>query len=260
MSHVSELDAFHADFCRAIAGDDSLSSAVVTHMAQQPGFAIYRNTVMHACIDALQANFPTIVRLVGEQFFRAAAGQYVAVHKPRTPCMLGYGASFPGFLRSFSPAAELPYLADVATLDWHWLEVHGAADCSPLPAAALAGLSPARLADIVLRPVAAARWNWFDAQPACRIWEANRLALPFDADLPWCGDGMLLVRRDANVTWHELDRPSCLFLDHCAAGMSLDAAIGALMSTHPDTAVDAVIAPLIHVGAFSLDSLSVSKP
>jgi fatty-acyl-CoA synthase len=31
------------------------------------------NTVMKGCVDALQANYPTIERLVGEEWFRAAA-------------------------------------------------------------------------------------------------------------------------------------------------------------------------------------------
>ena len=33
----------------------------------QPAFAVYRNTVMKACIDALQANYPAVTRLVSEE-------------------------------------------------------------------------------------------------------------------------------------------------------------------------------------------------
>lgn len=35
----------------------------------QPGFAVYRNTVLKACIDALQANYPTVNQLVGDHGF-----------------------------------------------------------------------------------------------------------------------------------------------------------------------------------------------
>jgi hypothetical protein len=36
-------------------------------------FKVYRNTVLKGCVDALAANFPTVLRLVGEDWFRAAA-------------------------------------------------------------------------------------------------------------------------------------------------------------------------------------------
>jgi hypothetical protein len=35
--------------------------------ARQPGFAVYRNTVLKGCIDALQANYPTVHALVGDR-------------------------------------------------------------------------------------------------------------------------------------------------------------------------------------------------
>jgi len=42
-------------------------------LAAQPGFAVYGNTVLKGCIDALQASYPTVCQLVGEEWFRAAA-------------------------------------------------------------------------------------------------------------------------------------------------------------------------------------------
>ena len=43
--------------------DDGLAHG----LAAQPAFAVYRNTVMKGCVDALEANFPTVARLVGEE-------------------------------------------------------------------------------------------------------------------------------------------------------------------------------------------------
>ena len=46
----------------------------------QPGFAVYRNTVAKGCIDALQANYPSVHALVGADWLRAAAHAFVHQH------------------------------------------------------------------------------------------------------------------------------------------------------------------------------------
>ena len=35
------------------------------HWSPNRAFAVYRNTVLKGCIDALQANYPTVGQLVG---------------------------------------------------------------------------------------------------------------------------------------------------------------------------------------------------
>ena len=100
----------------------------IAALARSPRFAVYRNTVMKGCIDALQANYPAVARLVGEEWFRAAAAIYVRERCPREPTLLRYGAAFAEFLARFEPAAELPYLPGVARLDRFWTESHAAPD------------------------------------------------------------------------------------------------------------------------------------
>ena len=41
------------------------------------GIAVYRNTSIKGRIDALEANYPTVSRLVGTEWFRAAAREFV---------------------------------------------------------------------------------------------------------------------------------------------------------------------------------------
>ena len=134
--HATALARFQDDFARALL--DPAQPA-------PPAFAVYRNTVMKGCIDALQANYPAVAKLVGEEWFRAAAAVYVRDHLPRTPMLLEYGAGFADFLARFEPAAELPYLPAVARLDRFWTEAHAAADEPPLDARALAGAGPGTL-------------------------------------------------------------------------------------------------------------------
>lgn len=76
---------------------------------------IHRNTVMAALVNALRLAFPTVDALVGSDFFDQTASAFAATHPPTSARLIGYGADFPDFLQR---AAPLPYLADVARLDW----------------------------------------------------------------------------------------------------------------------------------------------
>ena len=195
------LASFEDAFAHALFAAPGAADAAVADLVAQPAFAVYRNTVTKSCIDALQANFPTVTRLVGEEWFRAAAAAYVARERPNTPSLQAYGATFAAFLADFAPAAELPYLADVARLDRFWIESHGAVDAPVLDAAGLVGTDPGVLAGAVLLPHPAVRWAWFAESPVYSIWRDNRARETTGGDLPWHGEGALLTRRADVVEW-----------------------------------------------------------
>ena len=239
------LASFQQDFSRALfAGSDAAAS-----LASQPGFAVYRNTVMKGCIDALEANYPAVVRLVGDEWFRSAAALYVRAEPPRDARLQRYGEGFAAFLRGFEPAAELPYLPFVAQLDRCWTESHVAADARPADAAWLASLAPESLASTVLRPHPAARWAWFDHLPAYSIWQRNRSDDVAQDELVWQGEGALLTRPAADVKWSALARGGCAFLDACAAGRPLGEAAEAALGAEADIDLAALLSHLLQRGA-----------
>lgn len=235
--HASCIVAFQDRFARALLAPEQPAP---------PAFAIYRNTVMKGCIDALQANYPAVARLVGDEWFRAAAAVYVREHPPRVPMLVEYGAAFPDFLARFEPAAELPYLPAVAALDRYWTEAHIAADEPALDARSLAGLDPERLGSLRLRPHAAARWAWYEL-PAYTIWSENRGDGPAIPDIAWHGEGALLTRPADSVRWTALDAPGCALLEACARGESLAHAAGAV----PPAQLIGLLARLLDAGAFT---------
>ena len=79
---------------------------------------IYHNHTLTSLATALGDNFPVVRRLVGEDFFRAMARRFVVAQPPRDPCLSAYGVDFADFLERFEPARALPYLPDVARLEW----------------------------------------------------------------------------------------------------------------------------------------------
>lgn len=102
-------------------------------------FDVHRNNVIASLADAVADTFPVVRALVGEAFFRALAVAFVRSHPPRGPVLHAYGDAFPAFVARFPPAAVLPYLADVARLEWARVEACHAADAQPLTLAPSAG-------------------------------------------------------------------------------------------------------------------------
>jgi hypothetical protein len=254
MAMHTALARFQDGFAQALLAPDPAEipglTPAIAALARQPGFAVYRNTVMKGCVDALQANYPAVSRLVGGEWFRAAAAVFVREQLPGQATLMYYGAQFAAFLAVFPAAAELPYLPGVARLDRFWTESHGAPDAAALDPAALAGLAPAALAATVLHPHAAARWAWFPGQPIYTVWQQNREASDAAGEIDWRGEGALLTRPHSVVRWLRLDAAGCAFLDACAAGSPLAAAAAAALAAQEDADLALLMKTLLEAGAF----------
>lgn len=250
----SALSAYQDAFAAALLAEDPLAGAPpeLARLAAQPGFAVYRNTVMKACIDALQANYPTVARLVGDEWFRAAAALHVRRHLPSKSSLLLYGAEFPAFLASFEPAREVPYLADVARVDRWWTEAHVAADDPLLDPAALIALTARQMNCLALRPHASARWGWCDKWPVLTLWRRNREPFADDSDaIAWGAEGVLLTRPDGAVRAEALSRAGVALLDACAAGQCIERAVTAALGADARADIAALIQRLLEAGAFA---------
>ncbi len=94
--------------------------------------AVYRNNVVSSLIDALASTFPVVQELVGEAFFRAMAGVFVRQAPPRQCILARYGRALPEFIDRFEPARTLPYLADMARLEWARVSAYHAAEAEPV--------------------------------------------------------------------------------------------------------------------------------
>lgn len=247
---------FQSQFVQALFSGADDAPSEIAQLVSQPGFAVYRNTVIKGRIDALQANYPAVARLVGEEWFRTAAAIYARMDGASDRSMLSYGESFPAFLEQFEPAKALGYLPEVAQLDRFWTEAHASRDEPVLDPAAIAGLTPAALGGVVLHLHATARWAWFDAVPVYSIWQRNREKLECDSEIAWRGEGTLVTRPSGVVKWIELDASGCAFLDACRAGRPLAEAARAAVEVQGDTDLARLLAALLIAGAFSRTSFA----
>jgi hypothetical protein len=243
-------EAFHDAFEAALKGDAGALSPWLAD-AGAPGLKVYRNTIAKGRADVLAAAFPTVARLTGEAWFRAAALEFAAAHPPSEPAMDRYGEAFPDWLAAFPPARELAYLAPVARLDRAFSEAHAAPDAPVLDAARVAALDPSALfaARAELHP--SARIFWFDWTVAS-IWLSERGIEPAES-LTWeaSPEGLLVVRPRMAVEAARLDAGAYAFAKACRAGKTLGQAATAALAADPAADLRTLFSGLVSAGAFS---------
>jgi hypothetical protein len=116
--------------------------------------AIHQRHYKASLVTALLDRFPATVWLVGSEFVRHAAQQFVQEHPPTRPCIAEYGEHFPAFLTAQTGAHELPYLGQFAALEWHLGRLSLAVDVPGPKRANLSGFDPGALteAKIAVQP------------------------------------------------------------------------------------------------------------
>ena len=83
-----------------------------------PRFEIHRRHFIRSVTTALGQTFPGVVNLVDARFFAYAADSFIRAHPPTSPCLFEYGAALADFLEAFPACASLPYVGDVARMEW----------------------------------------------------------------------------------------------------------------------------------------------
>ena len=97
-------------------------------------FGLYRGNLTSTWSKALAAAYPVIAQLVGEEFFAALAREYGRAHPSASGDLNRFGADFETFLRGFEHVRDLPYLPDMARLEWQLHRIHYAPHAEALQA------------------------------------------------------------------------------------------------------------------------------
>ncbi|MBO6637496.1 MAG: putative DNA-binding domain-containing protein [Roseitalea sp.] len=213
-------------------------------------YNVYRNNVTVSLIDALADIFPAVLKLTGENFFRAMAREHVRAHPPRSPLLFRYGRDFADFIAAFEPARPLPYLADVARAERAWLTAYHAADAAPL--------DPAELAAIPADQIAGARFAAHPAFavitspfPVFRIFSMNRDLMDLAPVKMDQAEAILVTRPADIVTVSHLTPAGARFADALAQGLTLGEAAGLALETDPAFDLNGALTALLSAGAFA---------
>lgn len=139
---------------RLMAGTDEGTPAWIETRPREAAerLEVYRATMMDTLVRALRLTFPTVHRLVGDDFFQGTGRIFAQKHLPASADLNRYGNDFPGFLQEFSPCAALVYLPDVARLDWAVARALHARDAQAVEFSALAAAAGAEAARLRFIP------------------------------------------------------------------------------------------------------------
>lgn len=223
----------------------------------QARFTIYRNNVLSGLLRSLEETFPVSTRIVGEQFFRAMAAEFVRQKPPTSPRLGLYGEAFPDFVEVFPLASKLTYLADVARLEWVSRIAYDAADMAHLTVDALSALEPPALATtrLTLHPSTGLLHSCY---PIVSLWRANQpeengvLSVPLDT-----AENALVVRLGSDINLHRIGPLSARYLDLVTQGLTIEAAAETVSR---ETRVDLghMLVQLIEIGAFAANQQKIS--
>jgi len=216
-----------ATFAAAVRrADAALPKGVTSHSAEAPTrrFNVYRNNFYASLIDVLAGRYPVVQRLVGEEFFRAMAKVYVDQKPPRSAMILAYGGGFSDFLAEFPPVADVPYLPDIARLEWARHTAYHAADATPLGAEDFAGVPAEHVAALTLTlhpslTVVSSRY------PIVAIWQTNMFddeVRPVSAEVG--SEDAMIARPHLTVEVRKLPPGAAAFINALTDGQTLGGA------------------------------------
>jgi hypothetical protein len=195
-------------------------------------FAIYRNNSLISLTKALETNFPVTVRLVDERFFRWVAQDFIRRHPPCEARLSNYGGELPRFLARHPSCRGVPYVAEVARLEWSISTSLHRQELQPCLADALTGLgSEASAARLILQPTSdfiPTRWPAFD------IWTAHQSeTVELPSTITRKTSYVQVIRRDSRVLLTSLPAGRFAFRRGLARGSTLLAAVQRAISRDP---------------------------
>ncbi len=220
------LRELQQSIARGILADKPESLAAIVRedgLAFDKRLQVYRNNTMISLTEALKATYPVVAALVGDRFFGFAAKSFISGNPPQAPRLAEYGGGFAAFLAAFEPAGTLPYLADVAALEWAVNEAHHASDDSALTPRDLATVPPEKSAALVLALRRSCRLL-HSGYRVDRLWLAHQPGGSLQ-DLAIDGQCHILVYRPQDdVEMMTLDAAGFALLSRISEGAALEAA------------------------------------
>lgn len=193
--------------------------------------AVYAEGYAARMREALTEVYEAVHHVLGERAFTELAEAYARRFPSQDYNLSFAGRSLPEFLTDYPLTRSLPFLPDLASLEWLICRAFHAFDQPPLAVSPLASMSPERWEQVTLRfqpSVGAAASAW----PIRDLWAAR--AIPrAEMDLQVAGrpQHVLVCRRGEQVACELLDPREYRLLDGLLRGGTLGAVCGELAAS-----------------------------
>jgi len=250
----AEIHETPSDQNRFIPQQGDFTSQQGGFTSQQRGFTpeqrvqIYRNNNFLGLQSALEAVYPVVKKLLGDEFFSHLVGSYSHRYFSFSGNVHDYGSGFSNFVKTFSGLESLPYLTDVARLEWAYHEVFHATESRVLNMDALARLGQ-QSADTLQLSVSIACQRVSSAFPVLRIWQVNQQTAGEGSDSPIDLDEgharLLVIRSSDHVEIHPVDDGVYALFSALSRGKTLTEACGQALQQEPECDVNAALHYLV---------------
>jgi len=202
-------------------------------VAGEARLAVYADGYLARTQEALAEVYEAVHHVLGDRAFTELSRAYAQSHASQEYNLSLFGRQLPAFL-STSPLAErLPFLPDLAALEWRVAQAFHAFDAPPLDPRELAvrSLDDWQAARLIFQPSVAVVVS---AWPVLDIWEARtRPMSEINIDVVNRPQGVLVSRQEWQVRCRLLERPACDVLRELLAGQSLGGACASLAARYP---------------------------
>ncbi|MGY5453322.1 HvfC/BufC family peptide modification chaperone [Agarivorans sp. MS3-6] len=123
------LKQLQSDFAESLKRSNTALNHRLASSALSPdqSIQIYQNNYVLSLSEALAATYPTVQQLVGEEYFNFCAKSFILEHGHDQGDLNLFGHGFNLFLQQQDALAQLPYLSDIALLDWQIEQTAGLA-------------------------------------------------------------------------------------------------------------------------------------
>ncbi|MDQ6645747.1 MAG: DNA-binding domain-containing protein [Pseudomonadota bacterium] len=218
MPAAPRLRELQQGFAAAVLGRDDSVSTWIDGGGLEPAarLRVYEHAIAATLTAALRDSYPGVLALVGKDFFDAMAARYRRHYPSTSGNLQHFGAALADFLADMPEAHRLPYLPDVARLEWCRQLTALAADATTVDAsrcAEVAAAAPERLRVCLHPSVHLLRsahavlnlWQWCQAP--------SDIAPSVDE-----GEQVLLWREDGEVAMATLEPATFRCIEMLAGG------------------------------------------
>ena len=216
-------------------------------------FQVYRNNFWISAEDALAGIYPVVKQLVGKRFFTYLVDHFLRSYPPRYGNMHQLGSDLPVFLCDFTPAENLPYLSDIARLEWTYHQVFHADDAKPFNTEVLADVPYEKIPQLrfELSPTSRLAHSPF---PIFEIWRVNQSGYEGDqsVDLDIGTESVLVTRPVMVVKLHKIGPLDARFLHSLTTGGNLETATKATFKHSNDFDLGDALTRYLAIGALIL--------
>jgi hypothetical protein len=142
---MHSLKGLQAAFQRHLfSGDGSIVGHIVSmeNADNEQRMNIYSNAYHGRLVEALAGDYPAVQALLGEEAFTALCHGYIQAHPSTHYSLRWFGRHLPTFLAATPYSREQPWLAELASLEWTFINAFDAADAAVVDESTVTTIAP----------------------------------------------------------------------------------------------------------------------